>query len=176
MSLVSTRLYYTDSHLTNFEAHVTESGVFDDRPFVVLDQSAFYPTTGGQPHDTGTLSDRRVVDVIEREADGAVLHVLDAPLVVGVKVSGRVDWARRLDHMQQHTGQHVLSASFVRLFEIPTVSFHLGTELSTIDLTGTPGPERHRTRGRRSQSGGVAEPACVDSLRRRRRGRDAAAA
>ena len=115
--------------------------MLDDRPFVVLDQSAFYPTTGGQPHDTGTLSDRQVVDVIERESDGAVLHVLDAPLDAGAQVSGQVDWARRLDHMQQHTGQHVLSASFVRLFEIPTVSFHLGTELSTIDLTGTPGAE-----------------------------------
>jgi alanyl-tRNA synthetase len=138
---VSTRLYYTDSHLTDFEAHVTESGVFNDRPFVVLDQSAFYPTTGGQPHDTGALSDRQVMDVIERESDGAVLHLLDAPLAAGAQVSGRVDWARRLDHMQQHTGQHVLSASFVRLFEIPTVSFHLGTELSTIDLTGTPGAE-----------------------------------
>ncbi len=138
---MSNRLYYTDSHLTRFDAHVTESGVFGDRPFVVLDQSAFYPTTGGQPHDAGTLSDRQVVDVIERESDGAVLHVLDAPLAAGAQVSGRVDWARRLDHMQQHTGQHVLSASFVRLFEIPTVSFHLGTELSTIDLTGTPGAE-----------------------------------
>ncbi len=107
----------------------------------MLDQSAFYPTTGGQPHDTGTLGGRRVVDVVDREADGAVLHVLDAPLDVGAQVSGTVDWPRRLDHMQQHTGQHVLSAAFVRLFEIPTVSFHLGTELSTIDLAGTPGPE-----------------------------------
>ena len=115
--------------------------MLNDRPFVVLDQSAFYPTTGGQPHDTGTLSDRQVVDVIERESDGAVLHVLDAPLAAGAQVSGSVDWARRLDHMQQHTGQHVLSAAFVRLFEIATVSFHLGTELSTIDLTGTPGAE-----------------------------------
>ena len=138
---MSTRLYYTDSSLTTFEARVIESGVSNDRSFVVLDQSAFYPTTGGQPYDTGTLGDRRVMDVVEREADGAVLHVLDAPLDVGAQVSGTVDWARRLDHMQQHTGQHVLSASFVRLFEIPTVSFHLGSGLSTIDLTGTPGPD-----------------------------------
>ena len=108
---------------------------------MVLDQSAFYPTTGGQPHDKGTLGGRSVVDVIDREADGAALHVLDAALDVGAQVSGIVDWPRRLDHMQQHTGQHVLSAAFVRLFAIPTVSFHLGTELSTIDLTGTPGPD-----------------------------------
>ena len=138
---MTNRLYYSDSHLTHFEARVVESGVLDGRSFAVLDQSAFYPTTGGQPHDTGTLGGRSVVDVIEREADGAALHVLDAALDVGAQVSGTVDWPRRLDHMQQHTGQHVLSAAFVRLFAIPTVSFHLGTELSTIDLTGTPGPD-----------------------------------
>jgi alanyl-tRNA synthetase len=137
---VSKRLYYTDSHLLNFESRVVESGVLNGRPFVVLDESAFYPTTGGQPHDTGSLGDRRVIDVIDREADAAVMHVLDGSLDVGTRVSATVDWPRRLDHMQQHTGQNILSASFVRLFEIPTVSFHLGAELSTIDLTGTPGP------------------------------------
>jgi alanyl-tRNA synthetase len=138
---VTNRLYYSDSFLTAFEARVVEYGVRDGRPFVVLDESAFYPTTGGQPHDTGSLGDRRVIDVIDREADAAVMHVLDGSLDVGTRVSATVDWPRRLDHMQQHTGQHILSASFVRLFEIPTVSFHLGAELSTIDLTGTPGPD-----------------------------------
>ena len=138
---MSKHLYYTDSHLLNFEARVVESGVLNDRPFVVLDESAFYPTTGGQPHDTGSLGDRRVVDVIDRETDDAVMHVLDGPLDVGTRVAATVDWPRRLDHMQQHTGQHLLSAAFVRLFQIPTVSFHLGAELSTIDLTGTPGPD-----------------------------------
>jgi len=138
---VTNRLYYSDSFLTTFEARVVESGVLNDRPFVVLEESAFYPTTGGQPHDTGSLGDRRVVDVIDREADAAVMHVLDGPLDVGTRVSGTVDWPRRLDHMQQHTGQHMLSAAFVRLFEIPTASFHLGAELSTIDLAGTPGPD-----------------------------------
>jgi alanyl-tRNA synthetase len=138
---VTKRLYYTDSHLTRFEARVLESGAMDGRPFVVLDQSAFYPTTGGQPHDTGVLGDRRVLDVLDREVDGVVVHVLDGPLEIGARVSGAVDWPRRLDHMQQHTGQHVLSAAFVRLFEMPTVSFHLGAELSTIDLAATPAPD-----------------------------------
>ena len=138
---MSNRLYYADSHLTSFEAQVIESGTLNDRPFIVLDQSAFYPTTGGQPHDTGTVSGRHVVDVIDREGDGAVVHVLDESLEVGTRVVATVDWPRRLDHMQQHTGQHVLSAAFVRLFEIPTLSFHLGAEVSTIDLRGTPGPE-----------------------------------
>ena len=138
---MTNRLYYSDSFLTTFAARVVESGALNGRPFVVLDESAFYPTTGGQPHDTGSLGDRRVIDVIDREADEAVMHLLDGPLDVGARVSATVDWPRRLDHMQQHTGQHMLSASFVRLFEIPTVSFHLGAELSTIDLTGTPGPD-----------------------------------
>ena len=138
---MTNRLYYADSHLTHFEAHVIESGTVNDRPFIVLDQSAFYPTTGGQPHDTGAVSGRHVVDVIDREGDGAVVHVLDEPLDVGTPVVGDVDWPRRLDHMQQHTGQHVLSAAFVRLVEMATVSFHLGTEVSTIDVAGTPTPE-----------------------------------
>jgi alanyl-tRNA synthetase len=134
---VADRLYYTDSHLTMFDARVVERGDLDGRPFVVLDRSAFYPTTGGQPHDTGTLGGRRVVEVIDREADGAVVHVLDASLAPGlVDVSGVIDWTRRFDHMQQHTGQHVLSAAFIRTCGVPTVSFHLGTDLSTIDLDG----------------------------------------
>ena len=115
---VTNRLYYTDSYVTTIDARVVESGVLNDQPFAVLDQSPFYPTTGGQPHDTGALGDRRVVDVLDRESDGAVVHVLDGPLAVGMQVSATVDWPRRLDHMQQHTGQHVLSAAFVRLFDL----------------------------------------------------------
>ena len=133
---VTTRLYYTDSHLLAFDGRVLEAGHLDGRPFVVLDRSAFYPTTGGQPFDTGTLGGRRVVNVVDRETDGAVVHLLDGPLDVGATVAGAVDWPRRLDHMQQHTGQHVLSAAFVRTCGAPTVSFHLGVELSTIDLSG----------------------------------------
>jgi len=134
---VTTRLYYTDSHLTAFEATVTEAGSAGGRHFVTLDRTAFYPTTGGQPHDTGTLGGRRVVDVIERDADGEVLHVVDAPLSAGVVVAGVVEWPRRLDHMQQHTGQHVLSAAFLRVLALPTTSFHMGRDVATIDLGGT---------------------------------------
>jgi alanyl-tRNA synthetase len=135
------RLYYTDSHLTAFEARVVETGELEGRPYAVLDRTAFYPTTGGQPHDVGALGGRVVVDVVDRESDGAVLHVLDGSLERGADVSGTVDWNRRFDHMQQHTGQHVLSAAFVRAANVATVSFHLGGELSTIDLAGVPSPE-----------------------------------
>ena len=131
------RLYYTDSYLTAFDAIVTEAGIAGGRHFVVLDRTAFYPTTGGQPHDAGTLGGRRVLDVIDRDADGEVLHVIDAPLAEGAAVSGALEWPRRLDHMQQHTGQHVLSAAFLHVLALPTVSFHMGREVSTIDLGGT---------------------------------------
>ena len=137
------RLYYTDSYLTEFEATVVEAGERDGRPYVVLDRSAFYPTSGGQPHDTGVLGDRQVVDVLDRDDDGAVVHVLDAPLSQP-RVHGRIDWSRRLDHMQHHTGQHVLSAAFVRTANLPTVSFHLGAELCTIDLAGAAGADEVR--------------------------------
>ena len=140
--LATERLYYTDSHLTAFDAEVVEAGMLDGRPWVVLDRTAFYPTSGGQPFDTGSLGPYRVVEVIDRDEDGAVVHVLSAdnqpPLPAGLAVRGVVDWQRRFDHMQQHTGQHVLSAAFVRVLEIPTVSFHLGAELATIDLAGSP--------------------------------------
>jgi alanyl-tRNA synthetase len=142
------RIYYTDSYLTDFEATVVESGQIGGRPYVVLDRSAFYPTSGGQPHDTGVLGDRAVIDVVDRETDGAVLHVLDRPPDVEAglqhRVHGRVDWPRRLDHMQHHTGQHVLSAAFVRTAHLPTVSFHLGAELCTIDLAGAAGADEIR--------------------------------
>ena len=135
------RLYYTEGHLTTFDAHVVEVGELDGRFVAVLDRTAFYPTTGGQPHDVGTLGDRRVTDVVDREADGAVLHILDGPVDTGAVVSGAIDWTRRFDHMQQHTGQHVLSAAFLRVAGIATVSFHLGADLSTIDLAGVPSPD-----------------------------------
>jgi alanyl-tRNA synthetase len=143
------RLYYTDSYLTDFEASVVEAGEIQGRPYVVLDRSAFYPTSGGQPYDTGTLGSRRVVDGLDREDDGAVLHVLDDSLTDVAterqpRVTGHIDWPRRLDHMQHHTGQHVLSAAFVRTSTLPTVSFHLGAELCTIDLAGSAGAEEIR--------------------------------
>jgi alanyl-tRNA synthetase len=123
------RLYYQDCYLRDFTARVVETA--DEGRRVYLDRTAFYPTSGGQPFDTGTLGGARVVEVIEEE--DRVAHVLDAPLSPG-EIEGHVDWARRFDHMQQHSGQHLLSAVLEELFGIPTVSFHLGTELSTIDV------------------------------------------
>jgi alanyl-tRNA synthetase len=130
------RLYYRDSSLLRFTGTVIESGTLRSRPFVVLDRTAFYPTSGGQPFDRGHLGGREVVEVLDREDDGAVLHFTSDSVPVGTVVDGEIDAVRRLDHMQQHTGQHVLSAAFVRTANVPTVSFHLGADVSTIDLTG----------------------------------------
>src|SRR5262249_53879968 len=127
------RLYYTDSTLTDFDASVVDARVVGDRPHVVLDRTAFYPTSGGQPFDTGCLGGVPVVDVFDRD-DGEVVHVLGAPLNGTTSVRGAVDWARRFDHMQQHTGQHILSAAFDREVAARTTSFHLGAEAATIDL------------------------------------------
>ena len=135
---MTTRLYYSDSSLCQFHATIAEAGTLPDgRAFVVLDRTAFYPTSGGQPHDIGRLGDAAVLDVLDRDEDAAVLHVLDRALAPGVDVTGEIDQARRLDHIQQHSGQHVLSAAFVHACAAPTVSFHLGADVSTIDLTAT---------------------------------------
>ena len=98
----------------------------------MLDRTAFYPTSGGQPFDTGMLGDVRVLEVEDAD-DGEVVHIVEGDVGPGV-VHGRIDWERRFEHMQQHTGQHVLSAAFDRVLKVPTVSFHLGTASSTIDL------------------------------------------
>ena len=141
------RLYYDDSFLYEFEAQVTEvlpASQGEGRPAVILDRTAFYPTSGGQVFDTGWIAQVddsgdsikcAVIDVAERE-DEAILHFLGtaAPLSQGMLIHGTVDSARRLDHIQQHTGQHLLSAAFIRLFKAPTVSFHMGEESCTIDL------------------------------------------
>ena len=141
------RLYYTDSSLIRFTATVTDirerarnggSSIWQ----VALDRSAFYPTSGGQPHDTGTLAatapsgarlEAPVIDV-EEDEHGELWHLTPKPLLAGTKVEGAVDAARRLDHMQQHSGQHLLSALFYREYSALTVSFHLGDQVSTIDL------------------------------------------
>ena len=128
------RIYYTESHCRSFEATVTRSLDRDGRPAVILDRTAFYPTSGGQPFDTGRLGPVDVVDVIDDGDD--IVHVVSAPLAAGTRVTGEIDWTRRFDHMQQHTGQHVLSAAFDRLLENRTTSFHMGAETSTIDLAG----------------------------------------
>jgi len=126
------RIYYTDAYCRAFDAVVVRAFEHDGRPAVVLDRTAFYPTSGGQPFDLGVLGGSSVVDVVD--ADGDVVHVLSARLAEGAGVRGEIDWARRFDHMQQHTGQHVLSAALVRACAAATVSFHLGSESSTIDL------------------------------------------
>jgi alanyl-tRNA synthetase len=126
------RLYYRDAEALEFDACVAETVEADGRPAVVLDRTAFYPTSGGQPFDTGRLNDTPVVDVVDQ--GDRIVHVLAAPLAAGAAVRGVIDAERRRDHMQQHTGQHVLSAAFERLFKNQTVSFHLGAEACTIDL------------------------------------------
>ncbi|HET9839778.1 MAG TPA: alanine--tRNA ligase-related protein [Candidatus Angelobacter sp.] len=131
------RLYYYDSFLYDFDARVLESFQREGRQAIVLDRTAFYPTSGGQVHDTGVLlADGRQIAVTEvaDEEDGRILHFAAESLGPGTAVHGSVDSARRLDHVQQHTGQHVLSAAFIQLFNMPTVSFHMGEESCTIDL------------------------------------------
>jgi len=132
---VSERLYYSDSYLTDFDATVTRVVDHDGRAAVVLDRTAFYPTSGGQPFDTGQLGTARVVDVVDNE-DGEILHVIEGAVELG-PVHGTIDWGRRFEHMQQHTGQHVLSAAFDRVAGARTESFHLGSSTSTIDLNRT---------------------------------------
>jgi len=140
------RLYYHDSFLYEFDADVLDlsASTSDSRPAVILDQTAFYPTSGGQVFDVGwILPDEsrdannrlRVVEVTERD-DGQILHILEhaGPIQKGSRVHGLIDAERRRDHMQQHSGQHVLSAAFLRLFNLPTVSFHMGVESCSIDL------------------------------------------
>src|SRR4051812_16333656 len=126
------RLYYTEPYLREFAARVVERTSHEGQEAVVLDRTAFYPTSGGQPFDVGTLADVKVTDVVDLE-DGRLLHVVDRQ-PAETEVEGRIDWTRRFDHMQQHTGQHVLSAAFDRLLGARTESFHLGAEYSTIDL------------------------------------------
>ncbi len=141
------RLYYHDSFLYSFDAEVNE--VRDTpNPGIILDRTAFYPTSGGQIFDTGLISTEneslKVTEVADME-DGRIIHYVEAPsksLRPGTKIRGQIDATRRRDHMQQHTGQHVLSAAFVRLFNTPTVSFHMGDDYCSIDLDvaalGTP--------------------------------------
>jgi alanyl-tRNA synthetase len=127
------RIYYSEPYRRSFDANVLSVDMVAGHTQVALDQTAFYPTSGGQPYDTGSLGGAAVTDVIDRE-DGTIVHVVSGDLKVGDVVSGEIDWARRFDHMQQHTGQHVLSAAFDRLFGVRTESFHMGQLSSTIDL------------------------------------------
>src|SRR6476619_2112535 len=137
-SPMTERLYYTDPYLRRFDATVQRVETRDRHTAVFLDKTAFYPTSGGQPFDVGVLGGAPVVDVFAQD-DGAVVHVLGAThsttpaLSLGARIVGEIDWPRRFDHMQQHTGQHVLSAAFDRCFGVRTMSFHMGAEVSTID-------------------------------------------
>jgi alanyl-tRNA synthetase len=139
------RLYYQDSYLTEFRACVVDTS--PDRQRIYLDRTAFYPTSGGQPFDTGELGGSKVIEVID-EGD-RIAHVLSQPLAAG-EVEGRIDLARRFDHMQQHTGQHLLSAVLLETFGAPTVSFHLGVEASTIDISRALEPAQLREAERRA--------------------------
>jgi len=140
--MATRRLYYDDSYMRSFSAHVLGCVPAEPVPTpsgpqasweVVLDQTALYPTSGGQPNDLGCLGEAKVLDV--RDADDVILHIVDREMKPG-EVQGSIDWARRFDHMQQHTGQHLLSAMFQERYGLPTVSFHLGSGFCTIDLRG----------------------------------------
>jgi len=137
---VTDRLYYTDASQIEFDAAVDACDTQDGRIVATLDRTAFYPTSGGQPFDTGTLGAASVIDVVDLP-DGRIGHVLDRTLPPGSSVHGTVNWPRRFDHMQQHTGQHILSAAFDRLFKARTVGFHLGAAVSTLDLDKVLGAE-----------------------------------
>jgi alanyl-tRNA synthetase len=128
------RLYYNDSHLIEFEARVLDvTERVSGWTAITLDRTAFYPTGGGQPSDTGSLDGARVVECVDEGE--TVLHVIQGPRPsIGSIVKGRVDWSRRLDHIQQHTGQHILSQAFVTLFNAPTHSFRVLDEACEIDV------------------------------------------
>ncbi len=128
------RLYYADSHLREFDARVEEIRTSNDgRTGVVLDRTAFYPTGGGQPFDTGAIDAARVVDCFED--DEQVVHIIEGQITeAGARVRASIDWPRRLEHIQQHTGQHILSQSFVELFGAQTRSFRMMTDASEIDV------------------------------------------
>lgn len=145
------RLYYADSFLRTFSARVTDireasraDGVSTWQ--IALDSTAFYPNSGGQPSDTGTLTANSrggaileaPIESVEEDEQGTVWHFTQKPLAEGTHVHGTIDWTRRLDHIQQHSGQHLLSAVFSRELNAPTVSFHLGDKVSTIDLATAP--------------------------------------
>ena len=132
------RLYYDDSYLTEFDAEVVRAELRNGKNIVALNRSAFYPTSGGQPYDTGTINDARVTDVFV-DAEGEVWHEVDASLRVGEMVHGRIDWARRWDHMQQHGGEHMIAGAVYKLTGGMTIGLHLGAEVSSIDVQFTDG-------------------------------------
>ncbi len=131
--ILNERLFYQDAYIEEFQTRgIRQQQDQKGNTYVVLEQTAFYPTGGGQPFDTGILNGIEVVNV--EEVEGEIRHFVKEPLSRLDLIKGKINWDRRFDHMQQHNGQHILTASFVELFEIVTVSFHLGREFCTIDL------------------------------------------
>ena len=126
------RLYYSDSYTHTFNARIVERLTHNNQPALLLDKTFFYPTSGGQPNDRGTINQAQVIDVIARESDHAILHILDRETDSG-DAACAIEWSRRFDFMQQHTGQHILSQAFIRIAHAETIGFHLGESL-TIDL------------------------------------------
>ena len=125
--------YYEDAMLKEFTAQVVKTGKDETGNFIVLDNTAFYPAGGGQPHDTGWINEVEIINV--EKIDEEIRHyTADDVSNISGEICGKLHWSRRFDHMQQHAGQHILTAAFVELFDMATVSFHLGTELVTIDL------------------------------------------
>ena len=139
---MTAKLYWNDSHLVRFTARVVDAFHRDGRRVVVLDRSAFYPEGGGQPHDVGRIGGARVINV-ESASDGRTLHHLEdgGAFEVGAEVAGEIDWPRRLEMMQQHTGQHILSQAFFRLFGAETKGFRITANATEIDLTLEAHPE-----------------------------------
>ena len=135
------RLYYDNAYLTEFDAEVVECAEADGAHRVRLDRSAFYPTSGGQPYDTGTLNDARVLDVYVDGA-GEVWHALDRPIEPGTAVRGAIDWPRRFDHMQQHAADHMIASALWRLLGGVTIGLHISREASTIDVAMPEGVTR----------------------------------
>jgi alanyl-tRNA synthetase len=133
---MTTKLYWHDSQLTQFSAQVVDCFVQDGHQVVVLDQSAFYPGGGGQPYDTGAINAARVLAVSTAD-DGRMLHYLEGDVLfrIGEMVAGAVDWPRRLEMLQQHTGQHILSQAFFQLFGAETRGFRIFEQVAEIDLT-----------------------------------------
>jgi alanyl-tRNA synthetase len=134
--MTTQRLYYNDSYMLNFSAHVVELAMHKDRPAVVLDQTYFYPEGGGQPSDLGTLNGIAVTDVQTRESDRAVLHVIDKPLI-GSRIEGSINADRRRDYMHHHSGQHILSQALSQAANAQTVSVHMSADTMTIDVKRT---------------------------------------
>jgi alanyl-tRNA synthetase len=147
------RLYYTDSYKREFQARIVERS--EDGRTVYLDRTLFYPASGGQPFDGGSIAGVAVIEVVDEE--DRIAHRLAAPLAANGEVAGEIDWERRFDHMQQHSGQHLLSAVFEELFGLHTVSFHLGAESATIDLEGGPVDPRTVAEAERRANQVVAE-------------------